>query len=138
MKNLPNKPSALIRVALIDLEKAETNPVFAIDMSVYHTPIKSVSTCCVCFAGCVMATSKESGNGTMHLGPADFCSKTEAKLAALDYFREGLIYSGLSRMGIDCPESMKITHTITSYYTSPIHFKEDMHVLANDLEKRGL
>ena len=53
MKQLPNKPSELIRLALSDLEECEQDPKYAVDMGSWHRPVGAQ--CLVCLAGSVMA-----------------------------------------------------------------------------------
>lgn len=53
---LPGKPSALIRIALDDLKKAEKDPTMKISMDTWLQVAKNgVDKCAVCMAGSVMA-----------------------------------------------------------------------------------
>jgi len=50
---LPNKLSALLRIAVEDAQKIEKTPGYVLDMSVWHSPANGP--CAVCLAGSVMA-----------------------------------------------------------------------------------
>jgi hypothetical protein len=54
---LPNKPSELIRVALKDLEEAERDPHYEVEMCTWHRPSSTTGVCTVCLAGSVLAKS---------------------------------------------------------------------------------
>jgi len=137
MKRLPNKPSALIKVALADLYLAEKNSRFKIDMNTWHDP-DSNARCCVCLAGVIMATSEESKGGTVDLVPSSFPPEIADKLRALEEFRTGDVEAGLFLMNLELPEGMNAHRSIMGYRGDPLRFKKHMRQLAYDLEKKGL
>ena len=110
MKSLPNKPSELVELAILDLKAIEQNPNYLIAMDSWHVgsyrdhPNIERPRCLVCLAGAVMAQSLGIET-TMTVKPWDpiFHSDVtlEGKLAALDSFRNGNIYHGITLM---CPE----------------------------------
>ena len=107
MKTLPSKPSELVKLAIIDLKAIEATPGYLIDMGswhVGHAPGSSGDKCWVCLAGAVMANSL-GVKPSMSVKPWDpiFDSDVtlEGKLEALDSFRSGDIYHGITLM---CPE----------------------------------
>ena len=125
-KTLPNKPSALIRLAVDDLEKTERDSLDIVVMASWVEPIKlgladregnivepnakwnkilprmpKKGICTVCFAGAVMRRSFGVEMGS--LDPNDIGIRTgdvtlADKLFALDKFRSGLIQEGFLRM----------------------------------------
>lgn len=142
---LPDKPSALIRLALSDLAKCEADPKYIVDMCFWYAPY--VSDCRVCLAGAVMAHSLadvtqkviekngEQGDESQEIFPQDF--NEQGKLAALNYFRVGSIEEGLRAMRIFSDPPF-VSHDIVSYDIDPEQFRADMHLLADDLERAGL
>lgn len=102
---LPEKLSAVMRVALKDEDRAFKSPFYKIDMGGWHDPVWEDSTylsddddlepvCChVCLAGAVMA-------GTLKLdktkeGSPDLWPELDNRLLSLDEIREGSIASAL-------------------------------------------
>ena len=147
MNTLPDKPSELIRLALYDLELCEQDDRYIVDMDTWHTPYKGDNNflrnkCLVCLAGSVMVKSLDADD-LKHLVPCDYNHKTEAKLLALDEFRRGYIYDGIKLL---FPESFKHMRFddlsrcryIIPYEQNRIEFKQQMHQLADDLEREGL
>lgn len=131
---LPDKPSALIRVALRDLEKCERSRQYRIDMSTWHRPNGQ---CSVCLAGAVMSQTMQVP-ASKKIGPYDFKNQNiRAKLFALNAFRGGFVGDGLTDMGIENP-LLTQTANVTSYNRDPIQFKSDMRRLASLLSKAGL
>lgn len=97
MKKLPNKPSALIRLAVHDLELTmQDKEHYKIDMDDWHQPNGK---CSVCFAGGVMAQSLKQSPFSSVV-PSDFDMNTHIKLLAINEFREGYICNGLNLLGI--------------------------------------
>jgi len=143
MKKLPNKPSALIKVALADLYLAEKNPRIKINMSDWHVPQSrewgdNMDGCEVCLAGAVMLNSRESKGGTVDICPSDFDDKISVKLCMLDEFRRGSIGDGLSFMDLRMPTGLQYYREIVAYSKNPTKFKKQMRQLSYDLEKKGL
>lgn len=132
---LPDKPSALIRLALRDLEKCERSKKFTIDMSTWFEPN---GTCRVCLAGSVMAQSLKCS--TAHelvpcmtdIGDRDLCDK----LDALNEFRCGAVADALDVMEAE-PASFS-SFEVCPYESSGTKFKRDMLKLATLLAKEGL
>ena len=104
MKTLPSKPSELVELAIWDLKAIEQNPNYLIDMDSWHVSDIRQPKCWVCLAGAVMAQSLDI-QPDMTVKPWDPIfdedDSTKNKLEALDSFRSGDIYNGITHM---CPE----------------------------------
>lgn len=127
MKRLPKKLSDLILLALEDLEAAERNPRFKIDMKDWfhvknatryrdgetrlnHSLTSETAQCTVCFAGAVMAGSLNGVEKSLNLRdegymtPYDF-GKNDRKLQALNSIRTGDVTQALEELGRARPKS---------------------------------
>jgi len=119
---LPNKLSALIRVGINDLIKAETARNVMINMYVFHNIGRAInimtkkfrdthgyadddSICCVCLAGTVMINTL--GGSIDHYENTDkWGLEVQSKLYALDEIRRGHIQAAMSQLNI--PNDHKI------------------------------
>lgn len=145
MNTLPDKPSELIRVAIRDLEAVEKLPeVYEIDMKSWHEPGRGYSptTCAVCLAGAVMAQTL-GANPREFRYPTDYAReiRIQAKLRALNMFREGEISNGLYEFGYDYPMTNIFNCRLCALdYDSrqPEVFKQQMLSRAEMLEREGL
>ncbi len=150
MNALPDKPSELIRVALADLEKCEKDPDYEIFMGVWHSP-KPAGYCEVCLAGAVIAKTLGSDKGES-IAPYDYyppsetsaklSSDTSDKLSALDKFRTGNIWDGLSCMILPLRVLDAVSdisdRSIPDYHLYPDKFKSSMLELADFFEEQEL
>jgi hypothetical protein len=147
---LPNKPSALIRVAVEDLKQVERHKrLYKVDMDIYHCPLSYFDDennesipdpkkpCYVCFAGSVIAKTLKADR-TQELNPEDFDSDTYKKLEALNLFRIGMIEKGLYKMDLEQPKYVAKEAKVVDYEDDPKEFKKEMLALANTLEGAGL
>lgn len=149
---LPDKPSALIRVALDDLGVIENSPEYRVDMRVWHYPVEDnegefTGVCEVCLAGAVMA--RLSGfNPALDLTPHPACGYSldlTNKLLALDWFRAGQIDEGLLRMGRTDHDEAFVHYLFqevcdggwTRYESDRDAWFEQMNRLADVLERTG-
>jgi hypothetical protein len=83
---LPNKLSALLRLAVQDAQKCEAMPEkYRLDMRSWHQPSGSV--CAVCMAGSVIAQTM-SADELMEYEPEDFGDDAD-RLCAINYMRQG-------------------------------------------------
>lgn len=105
MKQLPKKPSELLRVALADLEAVENMPGYVIDMGTWHSP--QSDGCHVCHAGAVMANSLNVEK-SFYAYPFSRIPDGPDKnaLNAINDFRIGAIGVGLFTLGITRPVSL--------------------------------
>lgn len=137
MTNLPDKPSALIRLALADLRKCEADPAYEIDMDAYHQP--EHGKCVVCLAGAVMACDLDVSRFRV-FAPASFERSIAMKLIALNQFRTGDVTCGLNVLKL--PDNTiappNLDRCVTPYDVDQEMFYMDMAKLADDLEKAGL
>jgi hypothetical protein len=129
--SLPDTLSALMRVAMSDLERVENDANYRVDMSCWHVHHKDL--CSVCLAGSVL---------TRTLDPVETyrfndCFDLDRKLTAIDYARSGcvecavLLLTGNERCGF--PD-----RKIARYEDSPALFRDDINRLIRDLESSGL
>ncbi len=136
---LPDKPSALIRVALADLRAVEAHADYEVDMDVWHVdlpyPHDGGPQCCVCLAGAVMAQSLKA-NMLKDFTPDDFPNDCE-KLYALEFFRQGYVDEGLNEMGLETPVSIPDLE-IPEYAINRGEFHEAMNRMAEKMEDNGL
>lgn len=133
MKQLPDKPSELIRVALQDLEAVENDSRYSVDMDVWHEP-DTYTTCYVCLAGSVIAKSL-GAPATHSQNPDHYPYSVERKLRALDWLRAGFIKEFLECLRCPLPESLP-DETDYIYYGE--NFKEALLDISAILEAEGL
>jgi hypothetical protein len=134
---LSNVPSTLIREALYDLELCEISG-YRINMNTWNSWMDGV--CNVCLAGSVMAATLKLPPGSYSEGPAtrDVSRSNVSKLYALNAFRVGKVFDGLTFMKKELPIGFAEKVKITPYGGDGASFKSDMKKLANSLEKAGL
>lgn len=134
---LPDKMSALIRVALADLAKAERSKNYKINMSAWHNP-EGENKCEVCLAGSVMAFSL-GVQANYWMMPSDFNRPTFRKLNAIDALREGAVSEAATQLNLDeaTYEKCRALNRRIPAYRNP-KFKPAMRKLVRDLEKVGL
>lgn len=141
MKTLPNLPSALLNLALDDLELVEKNPAYTIDMMAWHRP--NAKTCSVCLAGSVIAVSLGK-KPTSNVMIGDLSGSDRRKLLALNAMRSGLPCLALRYLDIDKTDAAreymtsKTYGSITPYIINKAAFKSELRELAAELEKAGL
>lgn len=133
LPGLPDRPSGMIRLGLADLERAENDSRYVVDMNDWHRPDEGV--CLVCMAGAVMAFSLGM-DPTVDASPSRYGASTvRAKLCMLNEFREGDVCCGLNWVGM---ESTLPDREVPSYRNDPVGFKSAMSELADQLEHEGL
>lgn len=159
---LPDKPSALILLALKDLAKIERDTKryrIAMNQSWHWTDNGSLETdarrydpltcsvvekekevCEVCFGGAVMAGTLNVPQD-VNIEPSAFPSGIEKKLRALDDFRMGFIDSGLIRLGVNEKRATKLYvrwgEGMPPYGSNGAAFKKSMRGLAAFLARNG-
>lgn len=136
MKELPKKPSALIRVAIQDLELCEKDPRYEINMSTWHTPSNGL--CFVCLAGATMSKTLEVAPDRYYATQSDAFVANEKQLLALNEFRTGEVNVALRLLKLERPDAIPPYIDILPYQRNPADFKHDMYKLADNLEKAGL
>tara|TARA_R110002126_G_scaffold7198_1_gene35723 strand:+ start:112 stop:543 length:432 start_codon:yes stop_codon:yes gene_type:complete len=137
--NLPDLPSALIRVALTDLQVIQKNPAYKIRMSMWHMTIDEdeETICQVCLAGAVMANTLNA-DITRDISPNDYSTVDARKLDALDDFRSGHVGRAFAVLNIPHLPTIPWYVVIDPYDPDcPSNFINDMSDLANTLEKAG-
>ncbi len=138
-KKLPNKPSALITLAMNDLNRVERLKNYLIDMDVWHkTYFRDIMKVCrVCFAGAIMSQTLKADPEDLR-EPEMYNGDTEGKLRALDSFRCGYISEGFNLMGLDESKGYGLDREIPHYAFDRRAFKLAMRKLIRDLEAAKL
>ena len=91
---LPDLPSAILRIALEDLEKVSKDSLYIVNPHEWHQPQPGINPCHVCLAGAVMAkTLKVPPSETR--APLDYDLNLRAKLKFIDSVRIQDVYEGL-------------------------------------------
>lgn len=143
---LPYTPSKLIRLALKDLKAVERDKKhYVVEMGYWHfNPDPEfeedkgleATKCYVCLAGSVMAKTLKT-KPKFDRDPFDFEDSDGRALKALDYLREGKLYSAFDILGFVLPYNVKQKVRVSKYKTNPKKFKKQMAELADALEKIG-
>jgi hypothetical protein len=143
IEKLPDRPSALVRAALADIEECERDQRYSIESidefweRQWHRLSKDRATCNVCAAGAVMAKSLYVNWGET-CTPDDFEQDTRKKLMALNEFRQGDIHTALVHIMGYAKNPLEVERRITPYAQSRRLFFRQMNLLADDLEAHGL
>lgn len=149
---LPRKLSALVRIALRDIRKAEkAADKYIVDMGTYHEPtqivckregtdtiISTQDVCVVCAAGSVMAFSL-GAKIDQELEPGKFPDNMH-QLEAINNLRLGDVGSAYSYVNDSVPEKVWGLQTIMPSYDlkNPEPFHKAMEKLQAKLIKNGL
>lgn len=139
---LPDTLSALIRVAVKDMDLVKADPHYVLDMNAWHEP--AVDVCHVCMAGSVIAKTL---NGLIQesISPRDFMSATTRKLICLNAIRRGgliaawhMFYRGgeADFRYIYGPDEGNFY--VPSYQTNYEKFKDTMLKFADMVEKEEI
>lgn len=143
IKVLPAVPSELIRLALGDLRKVESDVRYRVDMDAWHEGLQHREPCTVCMAGSVMA--KTLGvDPERDSGPWNFQPDTDSKLCAIDAFRCGAVEDGLERLG-QAEAATELEFELGEFANPPAYDRENpepfhaaMGQLAKFLEEHNL
>lgn len=139
--NLPDKPSALIIMALEDLEKVEKDPRYVVDMDhLWHGPVyenlADNAICSVCLAGAVMSAGMGTGSNDF-CSPENFNEEIGFKLMTINELRKGAVASAFRMLCRPRPADLQYVYRITEYAKDPARFKADMRDLATTLKNAG-
>ena len=134
MKTLPTKISALLSLALDDLQKARKHPDYEINMGYWRKMDFYQGRCLVCLSGALLSFTLKNKNYCV--SPSDFDDETRNRLLALDQLRRGNIYLGLNKMGIPCKEGRY--WKIPDYQDNPPLFFRRMRRMARKLAAEGI
>lgn len=134
--NLPNKLSALMRLALADLAKVENSKKYRVDMGEWHTAAEADRPCTVCFAGAVMAK-------TLQVPHMQSCSPGEMKqhtrkLMALNSVRTGEVRMALYMIGVPEVKRTVLERRVCPYEDDPVLWRQAMRQIIKELEEHGL
>lgn len=128
----------LIRVAVNELEACEQSPEYEINMDRWYS--KEGGTCAVCFAGSVIAQRLiPDGACWTQVLPNDFPPAVSKRLSALDCFRTGKLYQGLSRLGaleVLIFPNLPSMQRVARYCEDPAEFKTAMLCFAEYLDNK--
>lgn len=152
VKILPRKMSALIDLALADLELAEKSKDYVIDMGEWHRapssdPYDDDNLCSVCLAGSVMAFSLKANKVKTYepeFIPESMGDNTD-QLLAINCLRTGSVQEASEILGLDNEEEDGPFSTdfgwfdrdVIDYEDNRAGFKRDMKKLSADLKKYG-
>lgn len=141
INELPSQPSALLRLALGDLEEAENSGDYRVDMHVWHCPDRD-DVCVVCLGGAVMAFSLNVAQDNFITDPRDsqWDKDTAWRLMALDAFRLGTLQIALSNLDVDRDKRRHLPELVemAKYEEDPAEFKRNIRDLTILLEEAGL
>ena len=146
MKELPNKLSDLLEVALEDLGKCEKDERYFIDMGDWHEPFHG-GRCSVCMTGAVMAKSLDV-RSSIQAYPSSFDVDTMNKLLAINDIVFGSIWKAIKLMN---PTTDRLQEAVAlmkkkgdayfdpmSYSRNPRMFKVDIQRIIKALRKYKL
>ena len=145
MNKLPDKPSALIRLALDDLSNVEGHDDYVVDFDSYWHGADiypEAEMCSVCWAGSVIARTL-GVPPDVNSSPTMFDKNTRDKLCALNRFRSGANHSGLLLCGLSQLEALRVNtllvgdEEVPSYEDDPPVFHSHMHWMADQMEAQG-
>jgi hypothetical protein len=139
MSRLPDLPSDLLTVALVDLAAAEQNPRYRINMGTWHVPEED-GRCMICLAGATMA-------GTLGMNPSKELDPSDAevleeglgdKLKALDSLRTGELEEAMEILGMELPDHLAACHRIPRYEVDRTGFHRELTKLAGLMKSEGI
>ena len=134
-RELPDRLSDLILVALEDLEKVEASSRYEIRMDIWHLPCTDY--CGVCLAGSVMAFSLGADPAVL-IQPHDFPPSINAKLCALNSVRAGDISLALEVLDPEVSDCRFPYEAMVGYGDYPRGFKAQLRSVARRLAAEGL
>lgn len=136
-KTLPDKPSALLRVALADLRLVEADPRYKVNMAEWHTANPGDGICHVCLAGAALA--KTVGHPREDARWGEFGGRLESQLEALNDFRRGDVEMAFDQLNLRAAPGDQIPpdREIADYNDHPEGFHAQLLQLADELEAAG-
>lgn len=139
---LPDRLSALLRLAVADAQKCEQDPRYRLDMDEWHDPDFDVDgKCGVCMAGAVMAKTLGVPFDRVVTPSTLFDSDSKMKLLAINQARVGNLRNALSFLGADLdlvPDLADLQESIRSSRVSGRAPWEKYLEVADKLEILGL
>lgn len=146
---LPDKPSALIRQALADLEIVESRPECVIEMYDHYMLIndegEAPGTCVMCMAGAVMYLGSSYlrdllADGTqLEILPLDFETPITDKLRFISEFQFGEFASAFCELELPRPTHLPPSDiTFPLYSRDSVAYKKALREHADKLEAIGL
>lgn len=133
MKDLPNKPSEILELALQDLDLCELDPDYKINMGQWHT---GGEICQVCLAGSILAKTIGVPKN-ISFDPKGFSPSIRCKMDFLEYVRLGYIGKAYNHLQRKRPVGVFSEVSVTYYHTDPIKFKTDLRNLISHLKEHG-
>lgn len=133
---LPDKPSALIRLALSDMEKTVARGI-KINMTSWIDFDDEKTVCGVCFAGAVLLETCGVATSLLLSSILIKESKLRRQMWALDAFRNGEIWEGLAHLRLPIRGLPRYV-VVHNYFAGAELFQEDMNSMAAMFEAAGL
>lgn len=139
MLQLPTLPSAVLKIALDDMELVEKDKRYRIHMGTWHSGRAWGDKCAVCFAGGVMAKTFDC-DITATCFPAGFGVWNSQIFLALDYIKSGnvLEFLTLLRVPLSTIKCYCNINDLPTYETNPTLFKKKLREFQSVLESEGL
>ena len=134
-RELPDRLSDLILVAVEDLEKVEASSRYKVSMHCWHLP--HTDHCGVCLAGSVMAFSL-GADPDVSIMPHSFPPNINAKLRALNLVRGGDISFALETLDPERGAYRFFYESMVGYEDDPTEFKAQLRSVARRLAAEGL
>lgn len=142
---LPDRPSVLLRMALLDLESFTDRPGLSVDMLNWVRWLPDGKHCTACLAGAwlVQRSGLDLKDPAMFSpgGLLDFNKVTRDvrdAMEALDAFRRGDIQNALCALGVRQPDDLSDTEWVGEYHDDPAKFKAAMLEIVKLLETHNL
>lgn len=139
---LSNTPSKAVKQCLEDLRMVEKNKNYCVNMNAWHDPFPGQKLCYVCLGGARLARLVD--NHLISSEPS--CAGIEKqKIISMDYFKSGLIFSGLECFyGLEKYDVEEVLGKISPKYADFPDYKDDrdgwydgMEAVIKILEEHG-
>jgi hypothetical protein len=146
---LSDKPSRLIRQALLDLEIVERRPECIVNMydhyMVLNDELEEPGICVMCLAGAVMYLGSREVRDAQEIGlsqeitASDFGDPAAPKLRFISEFQFGEFGSAFSELNLPLPEFLTdADFNFPKYSVDPALYKQTLLDYASKLEVVGL
>lgn len=140
---LPEKLSDLLELALNDLASVEADPLYLVEMNMWHQPLIRVTpddpACGVCLAGSVLARTLEVPIDVISDGreQSDYDNR---RLDALDYLRVGNVPEAIDVAGLRWSTGRDRVkgRYVTPYHQNRAVWWRDMRTILDDLRTANL
>ncbi len=139
--NLPDTMGELLHCALDDLEAAEADPHYTVNMQSWHFPTREIwpvrrEVCNVCLAG---ATLRRCGvSWESMIDPSKVSKTVRLKMMALDYLRQGRAFEAFECLYSFNPPAAAPNFKTPEYLADAVTFKSILRAKADEYLKAGI